>query len=105
MPEDDLRALVFSCLVFMNMGLILVNRSFNASLVTAFLRPNRSLWILLSSVSVVLIIAIYWNPARQLFHFGQLHLMDFSICIIVGILGLLILEGLKSLWFPLNSSK
>lgn len=105
MPENDLRALVFSCLVVMNMGLILVNRSFNASLVTAFLRPNRSLWILLSSVSVILIIAIYWSPARRLFHFGQLHMMDFSICIIVGILGLLILEGLKSLWFPLNSSK
>jgi len=33
MPEADLRALVFTSLVLINMGLILVNRSFSASLV------------------------------------------------------------------------
>lgn len=105
MPENDLRALVFSCLVVMNMGLILVNRSFNASLVTAFLRPNRSLWILLSSVSIVLIVAIYWSPARLLFHFGQLDVIELAISVAVGVMGLLILEGFKSFWFQSNSSK
>lgn len=104
-PENDLRALVFSCLVVMNMGLILVNRSFNASLMSALFRPNRSLWILLSSVSVVLIIAIYWVPASQLFHFGQLDKIELAICVSVGVLGLMVLEGLKSLWFQLKSSK
>jgi Ca2+-transporting ATPase len=99
MPEKDLRALVFTCLVLMNMGLILVNRSFNASLASALLRPNRSLWMLLASVAVVLSISIFWAPARQLFHFGQLHANDLAICAGVGIVSLLILEGFKSIWF------
>ena len=52
MPENDLRAWVFSALVLFNMGLILINRSFQASQATAFLRPNRSLWILFSAVGL-----------------------------------------------------
>ena len=42
MPELDLRALVFTSLVLINIGLILVNRSFKSSLIGAFLRPDRS---------------------------------------------------------------
>ncbi len=53
MAETDLRALVFTSLVLINMGLILVNRSFESSLVRAFLQPNRALWILLGGVSRV----------------------------------------------------
>jgi Ca2+-transporting ATPase len=73
MSEPDLRALVFTSLVLVNMGLILVNRSFKSSLATALSRPNRALWLLLSGVSSVLIISVAWPPARSLFHFGQLH--------------------------------
>ena len=71
MPESDLRALVFTSLVLINMGLILVNRSFKASLVRAFLRPNRSLWILFSSVIILLATAIFWPPAQLLFHLAD----------------------------------
>ena len=99
MPEPDLRALVFTSLVFTNMGLILVNRSFNASLIRAFLRPNRSLWILLGGVGVLLALAVFWRPAQSLFHFGQLHSSDLAICAGAGIFSLLILELLKSRWF------
>jgi len=102
MPEPDLRALVFTSLVFMNMGLILVNRSFKASLFSAILRPNRSLWILFSGVTALLATAVFWPPAQKLFHFGVLHRDDLSVCAIAGFFSLLLLEAIKSLWFRVD---
>ena len=99
MPDDDVRALVFTFLVLMNMGLILVNRSFDASLMDAVLRPNRSLWILLGGVSLLLALAVFWKPAQNLFHFGQLHWDDLGICAIAGGASLIGLEAIKSRWF------
>ena len=99
MVEGDMRVLVFTSLVLINMGLILVNRSYKASLVRALLQPNRSLWILLGTVSMLLTIAILWAPARTLFHFGQLHWDDLAICMAVGVSSLVVLEMIKSVWF------
>ncbi|HET6565814.1 MAG TPA: cation-translocating P-type ATPase, partial [Xanthomonadales bacterium] len=97
--EDDIRALTFVSLVLINMGLILVNRSFKSSLVNAFLKPNYALGILFSLVLVLLGLVVYWDPAQQLFQFGQLHLHDLGICIAVGISSLVLLELGKSTWF------
>ncbi len=102
--ESDLRALVFTALVLMNMGLILVNRSFSASIVRAFLRPNRSLWILLGGVTVLLGTAMAWSPARRLFQFGRPHWDDLAVAAGAGILALLLLEGLKSRWFSSSAT-
>ena len=46
MPEDELRALMFTSLVLINVSLILVNRSFSSSLLVALRRPNAFLWFL-----------------------------------------------------------
>lgn len=99
MSEPDLRALVFTSLVLVNMGLILVNRSFKSSLVAALLRPNRSLWLLLGGVSILLIVCVTWQAARSLFHFGQLHGNDLAVCAAVGASSLVLLEALKYRWF------
>lgn len=99
LPDPDLRALVFTSLVLMNMGLILVNRSFKASLSHAFWRPNRSLWILFGGVMALLATAVYWHPAQVLFHFGRLHGDDLAVCAVAGFFSLLLLEAIKSLWF------
>ncbi len=99
LPEADLRALVFTSLVLMNMGLILVNRSFSASIARAFLRPNRSLWVLFGGVSVLLSLAMYWPPVRTLFSFGQPQWDDFGVALGAGVLSLVLLEALKSRWF------
>lgn len=85
MPENDLRAFVFTALVLMNIGLILVNRSFHASLRRALLKPNPALWLLVSSVFLVLGIGLYWGPAQRLFHFGALHFDDLGVCAAAGI--------------------
>jgi P-type Ca2+ transporter type 2C len=99
MPAPDLRALVFTSLVLMNMGLIMVNRSFKASLGRAFWRPNRSLGVLFGGVMALLAMAVYWQPAQSLFHFGRLHGDDLAVCAVAGLFSLLTLEGIKALWF------
>jgi Ca2+-transporting ATPase len=103
MVESDLRALVFTSLVLINMGLILVNRSFESSLVRALLRPNRSLWLLLGGVSLLLGIAVFWRPAQSLFHFGKLHWNDLAVCLGVGVVSLVGLEAIKSRFFKIVS--
>ena len=102
-PEADMRTLVFTTLVMLNMGLILVNRSFSASLIKAILKPNRALWILLSAVSTLLAIAVFWQPARALFHFGQFSWNLFTLCAVASVVTLLILEAVKSLFFKTNN--
>jgi Ca2+-transporting ATPase len=99
MAEADLRALVFTSLVLINVGLILVNRSFESSLVRAVLQPNRALWVLMGGVLSLLGIALYWPPAQRLFHFGRLHWNDLGICLLVGAASLVGLEVLKSRLF------
>jgi len=99
MSEPDLRTLVFVSLVIINMGLILVNRSFDSSLLQAVARPNPTLWMLLGGVTGLLGIAVYWRPAQNLFHFGMLHWGDLAACAGVGAVSLIILEALKSRWF------
>jgi P-type Ca2+ transporter type 2C len=103
-PDPDLRALVFTSLVLMNMGLIMVNRSFKASLGRAFWRPNRSLGVLFGSVMALLALAVYWHPAQALFHFGRLHWDDLAVCAVAGFFSLLLLEAIKSLWFRIEST-
>ena len=95
MPEADLRSFVFVTLVMMNIGLILVNRSFDCSLVDTLLRPNRALWILVTMVLAVLAVALYWPPAQELFQFGPLHLDDLAVCLSVGAGFIAVLEVSK----------
>jgi Ca2+-transporting ATPase len=47
--ESVLRALVFTSLVLVNVGLILVNRSYESSVFRAIRQPNRALWILMGA--------------------------------------------------------
>ncbi len=98
MKEDALRALIFISLVLMNISLILINRSFKSSLTDAFLKPNKSLWILVGAVIAMLTLALSWQPARTLFHFGQLQLNEIAICILSSLFCMVILEMLKSKW-------
>lgn len=92
MPENDLRAFVFAVLVLMNIGLIVVNRSFRSSLHEALLRPNPALWGLVGVVLLLLATALYWQPAQALFHFGPLHIDDLAACLAGGALLIGLLE-------------
>ena len=97
MPIDEVRALTFFALVLSIVGLILVNRSFSASVWTALRRPNPTLiWILLT-VAGILALALKWPFAAELFRFGPLHLDDLAITVGAGILVFACLDVLKFL--------
>lgn len=98
MPEADLRALVFISLVLINASLILANRSFSGSLLSALTRRNVSLWVLLGGVAGVLCIILTWPPAMELFRFGPLHLDDLSVSVLAGGGILMLLELVKPYW-------
>ncbi|HXP78070.1 MAG TPA: cation-translocating P-type ATPase, partial [Stellaceae bacterium] len=96
-PEPEARAATFTALVAGNLGLIVVNRSFGASLITALLRPNRVFWWMFGVIIGLLAAALFIPPARALFHFGPVHPGTIGLAIGIGIAVMLILELLKSL--------
>ena len=98
MPTDELRALMFTSLVLINVGLIVVNRSFSSSLSVALRRPNLFLWFLLSLVAGVLTIALTWPPAMALFQFGPVRADDLGVSLVVTVGLILCLEALKPWW-------
>jgi Ca2+-transporting ATPase len=99
MPANDVRALVFTALILANVGLILVNRSFDSSVWQALARPNPALRFLLIGVAIVLATALFIPPVRENFRFGRLHWDDLAVVAVVGVLNLVLLEKLKAFWF------
>jgi len=97
MPEQEVRALTFFSLVVTIVSLILVNRSFSASVVTALRRPNLTLAVVLAAVTTILALTLLWPSASQLFAFGPLHADDLALTLGAGIVVLLSLEILKPL--------
>jgi hypothetical protein len=93
MPEHEVRALAFFSLVLAIIALIIINRSFGASLIAAFRQSNPTLmWI-------VLVIAVILSSAvRDLFRFGSLHADDLAVTFAAGTVVLLVLELLKGVW-------
>jgi P-type Ca2+ transporter type 2C len=98
MPEADVRALTFFSLVLTIVGLIFVNRSFSASLVTALRRPNPALAWVLIAVTTMLGLTLLWPFASGLFRFGPLHADDLSLTFGAGVFVLAALELLKPRW-------
>jgi Ca2+-transporting ATPase len=98
MPEREVRALAFFSLVIAIVSLILVNRSFSASLLTALRRPNWTLAAVLSAVTATLALTLLWPFVRDLFVFGPLHLDDLALTLGAGIVVLVSLELLKPIW-------
>ncbi len=97
--EENRRTLMFTTLVLMNMGLILLNRSFSSSFLAAILKPSLSLWILFFSISTLLAIIVIWQPAQLLFRFGSLNMYLILVSLIASISAMFILGHIKSHWF------
>jgi Ca2+-transporting ATPase len=98
MAQDEIRALCFVMLVGLNLVLIFVNRTFSASLATAFFRPNRMLSAGLGIVTVILVVVLGWPRARGFFELGPLHLDDLALCAIAGVIALLVLQLARLGW-------
>jgi Ca2+-transporting ATPase len=98
LPEADARALTFVSLVLVDLGLVLVNRSFDVGLRGLIGHRNRALaWISIVTV-LILVLTVALPLGRQLFHFGPLHEDDLLLvaCVVAGVVA--VLEGLKRFW-------
>ena len=95
MAAHEARALAFFSLVFVLIGLTLVGRSFDASIVTALRRHNSTLAVVLAGVVTMLALTLGLPVARDLFRFGPLHADDLAVTVGSGVALLLGLELVK----------
>ena len=98
MSENEVRAIAFFALVTAIIALIFVNRSFSASFIAAFRRPNPALIIVLVAVFTILGLTLRWPFARNLFRFGLLHADDLAFALGAGFVVLALLEAAKPVW-------
>jgi Ca2+-transporting ATPase len=96
--EADVRELTFVSLVLLNLGLVLVNRSYGIDWLNPFKRANTAFfWIAGSAVSLIAI-AVTWKPAETLFGFGNFHSHDLAIVLFAAAFMIVILETIKRIF-------
>lgn len=93
--ELEARGLMFTTLVIANLCLILSNRSWSDSVLTALLRPNRALWSVVAGATVLLGLVLAVPVLRGLFRFGVLHPDDLLFSLGAGIAGIVPFEIYK----------
>ncbi len=98
MPENEVRALTFISLVLVNLGLVLVNRSFSSSLADALRLNNRALFRVTAITLALLGLILAWAPARDTFRFGILHADDLAVTLAATCGLILLLESVKHFW-------
>jgi len=97
LDPEAVRSTGFLALICANYALIFGNRSFSASPLAGFARPNPSLWISLISAAGALI-AIFRIPAvRAFLHLGPLQGHQVLLCLAAALALLGALEGVKVL--------
>ncbi|HSW14704.1 MAG TPA: cation transporting ATPase C-terminal domain-containing protein [Solimonas sp.] len=95
MPMD--MELVFVALVAPNIGLIFLNRSYSASLLSALRRPNRALWQVLALTTLALSTVLLLPPVRELFRFALPPAAGLLAALLCGAAALILLEAAKGL--------
>jgi Ca2+-transporting ATPase len=95
--EREARTLTFTTLIFANIGLILVNRSWSRTIIEGVRAPNKALWWVIAGAMLVLVIVLYVRFVRDLFRFSVLHPLDLAICMGAGMVSIAWFEGWK-LW-------
>ena len=97
MPEMELRALTFFALIAEIVALILVNRSFSASLGEALIRHNAALRYVAAAITTVTAVILFLPQAQALLKFGSIAWSDMVLAIGLGVMLLVLLEGCKLL--------
>jgi len=97
MPEIELRALTFFALIAEIVALILVNRSFSASLGEALVRHNAALRYVAVAITGVTALILFLAQAQALLKFGSIAWSDMALAIGLGVILLVLLEGCKPL--------
>jgi len=97
MPEAEVRALTFFALVAVIVALILVNRSFSASLGEALVRHNVALRYVVGAIAGVTALILFLPKAQSSLQFGSIAWSDMLLAIGPGVILLVLLEIAKPL--------
>ncbi|MDA8128955.1 MAG: cation-translocating P-type ATPase [Betaproteobacteria bacterium] len=92
---DAARALTFASLVAGNLWLILVNRSWSATLRDSLRTPNAAFWRVIAGTLGFLACALYVPWLRDVFGFAPLHAGDLLLALAAGALGVAWFELFK----------
>ena len=93
--ELEARTLTFAALVIANLGLILANRFWSTNLLASLRSRNAALWLIVAFTLVFLGIVIYIPGLRDLFRFTRLHLNDWVVVLLVGVVAIFCFEVIK----------
>jgi Ca2+-transporting ATPase len=98
LPETDARSLTFVSLVLVNLGLVLVNRSFATSVRELIGKANRALvWVFAVTVALLALV-LMTSVGRTLFRFGPLHADDLTLVFVIVVAVFATLEFFKRFW-------
>lgn len=92
------RALTYATLIFANLGLIFINRSWSRTIFGTLKAPNRALWYVTLGALFFLGLILYIPFAQDLFKFSALSLRDILLCLGAGFLSIIWFE----IWKVLN---
>jgi Ca2+-transporting ATPase len=94
-PDSQARAMAFAAIALGNVGLILANRSGEATLLETLSRPNPALWWIVGGTLGGLWLALYWPLMREIFRFGPLTWIQLLTSIVAAAVGLTSFELYK----------
>jgi Ca2+-transporting ATPase len=83
--ETEARALAFSVLVIGNLGLILVNRSWQHTILGTLESRNPALWWVAGGAFAFLLLALTLPILREVFHFGEITPQQFALSLAAGL--------------------
>jgi Ca2+-transporting ATPase len=98
MPEAEVRGLTFVTLVLADFALIFVNRTFSSTLDATWRGDNKALWWVGLATTLLLGLALYFEPVRALFRFGPPHAGDLAASVTAAAGLIVVLEFLKRFW-------
>lgn len=98
MSETEIRSLIFVSLIIINLSLILINRSFSASIRKIFIRKNPILGWGALGITGLFAIILFAPFAKELFGLGDVHFHDVMFALLAGISSMLLLEWIKTLF-------
>lgn len=93
--ETLVRTIIYTTLIFSNLFLTLVNRSFYYSIFTTIRYKNYLLPIVLVFSLLILYLSIYYPPFQTIFRFQELLISDLALCFIAAFIGVMWVEVYK----------
>ncbi len=95
--ETFVRTIIYTTLIFSNLFLTLVNRSFQYSVFTTLRYKNNLIPIVLVLSLIILFLSIYIYPIQAVFQFADLKISDLILCLAAAFFGVMWVELLKLL--------